>query len=120
MLVQEGLVLGAKAGLDPLQLNEALRNGTARPYSGLLATLLERDFDSPTFTLGLATKDVGLCLESARDLGVPMPVAAAAHQVYLHALAAGFADRSFAATFEAIEEAARVTVPKVDIRKAGE
>ena len=114
-IVQEALVLGVKAGLDPENLLEKLRLGTARPYMGLAPYLLGRRFENPSFTLKLAEKDVSLALEAARANHVPMPVANAAHQTYLRALAAGLGELSFLATLEALEAGANTKVPEVQI-----
>ncbi len=118
-LVQEGLVLGAKAGLDPERLYEMLKVGSAAPHVFLMPYMLGRRFDDPTFTLALAAKDVGLALEAGRETGVPMPVTAAAHQTYLAALAAGLGEKSFVATLEALEAAAATSVPKRDVAEGG-
>ena len=114
-IVQEALVLGVKAGLDPENLSEKLRLGTARPYMGLAPYLLGRRFENPSFTLKLAEKDVSLALEAARANHVPMPVANAAHQTYLRALAAGLGELSFLATLEALEAGANTKIPEVQL-----
>ena len=114
-IVQEAMVLGVKAGLDPENLLEKLRLGTARPYMGLAPYLLGRRFENPSFTLKLAEKDVSLALEAARANHVPMPVANAAHQTYLRALAAGLGELSFLATLEALEAGASTKVPEVQL-----
>lgn len=114
-IVQEAFVLGAKAGLEPGALLEQLRSGTARPYLGLAPYLLGRRFEDPSFTLRLAEKDVSLALEAARAHQVPMPVASAAHQTYLRALAADLGELSFLATLQALEAGAGVEVPEVQI-----
>ena len=114
-IVQEALVLGAKAGLDPEDLVEKLRLGTARPYMGLAPYLLGKRFDNPSFTLRLAEKDVSLALEAARVNQVPMPVANAAHQTYLRALSAGLGEQSFLATLQALEAAAGHELPTIRI-----
>ena len=114
-IVQEAMVLGVKAGLDPENLLEKLRLGTARPYMGLAPYLLGRRFENPSFTLKLAEKDVSLALEAARANHVPMPVANAAHQTYLRALAAGLGELSFLATLEALEAGANTKIPEVQI-----
>ena len=110
-LMQEGIVLAAKAGVDPELLDDVLRASTARPFIGLMPYVLGRRFDNPSFTLALAEKDVRLALESAADLAVPMPLTAAAHETYRQALDAGLGDKSFIATFQALETAAQVAVP---------
>ena len=114
-IVQEALVLGAKAGLDPEDLVDKLRLGTARPYMGLAPYLLGKRFDNPSFTLRLAEKDVSLAIEAARANQVPMPVANAAHQTYLRALSAGLGEQSFLATLQALEAAAGTEIPTIQI-----
>ena len=118
-IVQEALVLGTKAGLDPEDLVEKLRLGTARPYMGLAPYLLGKRFDNPSFTLRLAEKDVSLAIEAARANQVPMPVANAAHQTYLRALSAGLGEQSFLATLQAIEAAAGHKIPTIQIEGGG-
>ena len=90
MIVQEALVLGAKAGLDVRDLVEKLRLGTARPYMGPVGAFLAKQWENPSSTLVIAEKDVALALELAREQQVAMPTANAAHQIYLSALAAGY------------------------------
>ena len=114
-IAQEGLVLGAKAGLDVEELYGMLKVSTARPFIGLMPYLLGRRFDNPSFTLALAEKDVSLALEAGRSLQVPMPVTAAAHQTYLRALANDLGEQSFLATLEALETAANTEVPQVEV-----
>lgn len=107
-IVQEALVLGTKAGLDPEDLVEKLRLGTARPYMGPADAFLARDWEDPTSTLYIGEKDVALALELARSLQVPMPVANAAHQTFLSALAAGHGDLHYFTTLLALESAAGI------------
>jgi 3-hydroxyisobutyrate dehydrogenase-like beta-hydroxyacid dehydrogenase len=113
LVAQELFVLAAKAGLDPARLLEVLRTGSAGMYLGLAEAWLRRGFDAPIFKLALAEKDVALALESARELAVPMPVTAAAHQTYLQALAQGHGQEVFFATLRAVEAAAGHEIPKL-------
>ena len=55
---------------------------------------------TPTFTPALLLKDFQLGLEAARDLEVPMPVAAAAEQVVQSLVGNGYDDVDFAALLE--------------------
>ena len=119
-LVQEGIVLGSRAGLDPAKLYDMLQLSTARPFIGLMPHMVGRRFENPTFSLALATKDVSLALETARELAVPMPVTAAAQQTYLRALASGLGDLSFMATLQALEEGAATTVPQTHIERGSD
>lgn len=111
LIHQEAVVLAAKAGMDPIQLDEVLGASSARLYLGLEKLTLSRKWDDPFFTLALAEKDVALALESARALAVPMPVTAAAHQHYLRGVASGLGSKLCLATLAVIESAAGVEVP---------
>jgi len=82
----EGLVLGLKAGLNPDVLLEVITSGAAS--SDLLLArgkdMLRGDF-SPKGPVGLAVKDVALSLETAKQLGVVLPVGALYQQFLLKA-----------------------------------
>jgi 3-hydroxyisobutyrate dehydrogenase len=54
----------------------------------------------PTFTPPLLLKDFDLGFEAAGELGVPMPVAAAAAQVVQSLIGNGYTDVDFAALLE--------------------
>jgi 3-hydroxyisobutyrate dehydrogenase-like beta-hydroxyacid dehydrogenase len=111
LLFQEGLVMATKAGMDPATLVGVLQGASSAPFTGMARGLLGRRFEPALFALSLAEKDIALALSSARDLGVPMPVAAAAHQTYLEALTAGHGGQQFFATLQEIERRAGVEVP---------
>jgi 3-hydroxyisobutyrate dehydrogenase len=113
MIVQEALVLGAKAGLDVPDLVEKLRLGTARPYMGLVDQFLAKQWENPTSTMMIAEKDTRLALELARENQVAMPVANAVHQYYLAALAAGFNELHHYSTQDLIEAAAGIEIPPI-------
>ena len=113
MIVQEALVLGAKAGLDPIDLVEKLRQGTARPYMGLADNFLAKQWENPTSTVVIAEKDVALALELARDQQVAMPVANAAHQTYLSTLAAGLGELHHFSAQLVLESAAGIEIPAI-------
>lgn len=109
-IVNEALVAGVKAGIDARTLYEVMNVSSASAFVQGVPGLLERRFDDPTFTLALAAKDVGLAVGLGRELGVPMPVAAAAEQAMLAAVAAGFGAKGSSATLLAQEELAGVEV----------
>jgi len=64
-----------KAGVDPLALFEAIRQGAGgrrRTYDALIDQFLPDNYDPPAFALRLAHKDVSLATALAREVGVPM------------------------------------------------
>jgi len=82
----EGLVLGIKAGLDPAVMLDVLISGAAG--SDLIAArgrdMLMGNFKAKG-AVWLAIKDLGLALESAKKLGVVLPMAGLYQQLLLNA-----------------------------------
>lgn len=111
VLIQEGFVMAAKAGMDTGQLLDIVGKSSAGMYLRLAPLLFGRRFDEVMFKLAIAEKDVGVALESAHDLGVEMPMTVAARGVYQDALAMGLGDEVFYATLKVLEAKAGVAVP---------
>ena len=79
----EGMVMGAKAGLDAKTMIDVLNVSSGRSSATqdkFPRAILPRTFDFG-FATGLSHKDVRLCLEEAEALGVPMIVGSAVRQV---------------------------------------
>ncbi|MCZ6533408.1 MAG: NAD(P)-dependent oxidoreductase [SAR324 cluster bacterium] len=71
----ETFTMGVKAGVDPLVLFEAVRQGAtgrARTFDRLVDQFLPNRYDPPAFALRLAHKDVSLAVALGREVGVPM------------------------------------------------
>jgi 2-hydroxy-3-oxopropionate reductase len=109
----EGLVLGAKAGVDPALMVEAMGAGLAR--CGVLEvrapSVLEGNF-TPGFMIRLHLKDLRLALEAGHALGVPLPVTAVVREMYNALQVAGKGDRDHSAIILLLEELAKVQVRK--------
>jgi 2-hydroxy-3-oxopropionate reductase len=107
----EGLVLGAKAGVDPALMVEAIGAGLAR--CGVLEvrapTVLEGNFD-PGFMIRLHLKDLRLALEAGHALGVPLPITATVREMYNALQVAGKGDRDHSAIILLLEDLAKVQV----------
>lgn len=101
--VAEGIAVGRRAGLDLDKLLAVVAAGSgASAMLDLKARpIIERDYE-PLFKLGHMLKDVRHCLAEASALGVELPVAAAAEQIYGAADAAGRYDDDFAAVAEEV------------------
>jgi 3-hydroxyisobutyrate dehydrogenase len=117
LAIGEGLVLGAKAGVDPELLWQCMHWGLDVQLSQLVKTFSETvfkgDFDAPaSFGIGLSRKDVGLATELARHHNVPMPIAALVEQIMVHAISRGWSEQSTASLFRLQEEAAGIEVRK--------
>ena len=112
ILVQEALAIGVKAGIDAEKLYEIWNVSSSSRFVQGVPRLLERNFDNPSFTLALTAKDVGLCVEAAREMNVPATVASAASQVYVRSMAKGLGEKLMSATLITIEDEAGVKIEK--------
>ena len=102
----EATALAVKAGADPKLLGDvvAVSSGqSAQIDDRLRKHILPRNF-TPGMTTELATKDSVLCLELARELGVPTFIASAAHHVYEMGVAKGYGEEEYAALIKLWEE----------------
>ncbi|HLZ69818.1 MAG TPA: NAD(P)-binding domain-containing protein [Dehalococcoidia bacterium] len=117
-LLDEAVVVGAKAGIPPATLFEVMSVSSAGPLVRGLPRLFRRTFEDASFALALARKDVGLAVGAGRDLGVPMPVAAAVEQVYEWAKGNGLGDKNSLATLLLYERAAGVEIHADDVPPA--
>ena len=103
----EGMALAAKEGLDLRTLVEMIRtSGAATPYLERRVEQITERGRPAEFALGLAAKDAGLMVDAGLDVGAPMPVAAALHQVLTFAVAQGLGDRDIGDLVEVAERAA--------------
>ncbi len=92
----EVFTLGVKAGVDPLALFEAVRQGATgrrRTFDGIVDQFLPDKYDPPAFALRLAHKDVSLATALGRELGVPMRLANLTLEEMTEAMGRGWATR---------------------------
>jgi 3-hydroxyisobutyrate dehydrogenase len=99
--LSEIAVLAEKGGVSRAAFLEFLNNSVMGSMFTRYKTpaFVNLDF-TPTFTPELLFKDFELGFEAARELGVPMPVAAAAAQVVQALMGNGYEDVDFAALLE--------------------
>ncbi len=109
----EGFTMGVKAGLDPMELWHAMRQGVigrSRTFDLLGEEYLTSTYEPPKFALRLSLKDFRLALELARDLDVPLKLAQTAYEDYTAAMDLGWGDRDSRAPMHLQNERAGVTV----------
>jgi 3-hydroxyisobutyrate dehydrogenase-like beta-hydroxyacid dehydrogenase len=109
----EGMVLCAKAGIDPELMLDILNNSAAR--SGLVAFkapyVFARNFET-NFSIKWMHKDVGLMLRSGDEQGVPLPLTGLTHQLLKAAIAKGYGEEDICASIKVLEGFAGVEVKK--------
>jgi 3-hydroxyisobutyrate dehydrogenase len=77
-VMSEVFTMGVKAGVEPLALWSAVRQGAfgrKRTFDRLSEQFLIKQFDPPAFALDLAYKDVALATEVGHEFKVPMKIA---------------------------------------------
>jgi 3-hydroxyisobutyrate dehydrogenase len=109
----ETFTMGVKAGMDPVALWEAVRQGvTGRRLTldGLLDQFLPGKYDPPNFALKLATKDVKLATALGRELGVPMRMCNLAYSEMVEACNRGWEGRDSRVVMVLEQERAGVNI----------
>ncbi|HJQ85218.1 MAG TPA: NAD(P)-dependent oxidoreductase, partial [Candidatus Binatia bacterium] len=81
--VAEGVLLAARAGLDPAAMVRALDGGAASSWMlrEQAPRMQRRDF-APGFMVRLQQKDLRLALAAAEELGVALPAAELVHRLF--------------------------------------
>ena len=105
--VAEGLVLGLKAGIDVEAAMTALAGGAAGSW-GLVnrGPNVVRDTYPLGFRVRLHRKDLGIALDAARHLGVPLQLAALVEQWETGLIARGHGDEDVSAIGRVVREQA--------------
>jgi putative dehydrogenase len=90
----EALALGIRAGADPQTLFDVITTsaGNSWMFENRVPHILAGD-DTPRSAVNIFVKDLGIVLDQARALTFPLPLAAAAHQLFLAAAASGHGGR---------------------------
>jgi 3-hydroxyisobutyrate dehydrogenase len=103
--VCEGLMLGAKAGLDLRKLLEVVTAGAAGSWmlSNLGPKMIERDM-RPGFKIKHQQKDLKLVLSFAAELGLPLPGTALVQQMFRAVEAEGLGEQGTQAAIVAMEK----------------
>ncbi|HEY3825977.1 MAG TPA: NAD(P)-dependent oxidoreductase [Bryobacteraceae bacterium] len=107
----EGIVLSTKAGVDPKLMLDILSNSAAK--SGLIdykaPFIFRRDFET-NFSVKWMHKDMGLMLESAQELSVPLFLTSLSRQLFQAAITGGHGEEDICSTIKVLEEMTGVEV----------
>jgi 3-hydroxyisobutyrate dehydrogenase-like beta-hydroxyacid dehydrogenase len=110
----EAVVMGVKSGLDPAVMIDVINSGSGMNTASrdkFPRAILPRTFDFG-FATGLMVKDVRLCLEEAKSLGLSMEVAEAVGRLWEVVIREMGAESDFTSAIQPIEKAAGVVVGK--------
>jgi 3-hydroxyisobutyrate dehydrogenase len=113
MVLAEAFTMGVKAGVDPVALFSAIRQGSLgrqRAVDRMTDQFLPHEFDNPAFALELAHKDVTLATALGREIDVPMRFANMTLAEMTEALNKGWGKRDSRAAMLIQEERAGVDI----------
>ncbi len=105
----EALVLGSKAGVDPQIILKVLSGGYAqtRVMDVRGPKVVRGDFE-PGFKSKFHYKDLNIIMETAKELHVPLPTTAIAHELFNALIACGRGDLDHSAIITVLEDLAGV------------
>jgi 3-hydroxyisobutyrate dehydrogenase-like beta-hydroxyacid dehydrogenase len=109
----EALALGIRAGADPHSLFEVICSsaGNSWMWQNRVPHILEGD-DTPLSAVNIFVKDLGIVLDQARALTFPLPMASAAHQLFLAAAAHGEGAKDDAFVIRVWQALTSIDLPK--------
>src|SRR5262249_2992876 len=109
----ETFAMGVKAGVEPLALWNAVRQGAVGrrfTFDALIDQFLPGKYDPPAFALKLAHKDVALANALGRELGLPMRICNLTLAEMTEALNRGWAGRDSRAVMLLAQERAGIEI----------
>lgn len=113
----EAMAFGARSGVDTRVLYDVITHcaGNSWMFANRVPHMLDDDYQ-PRSAVTIFVKDLGIVLDSARELGFPAPMTALAHQLFIMAAGSGHAAQDDAAVVKVYEamSGARVAQPRKD------
>jgi 3-hydroxyisobutyrate dehydrogenase-like beta-hydroxyacid dehydrogenase len=121
MALAEAMTMGVKAGVDPVTLWAAIRQGSLgrqRIVDRMADQFLPGDYDTPSFALKLGHKDVRLATELGREVDVPMRFASLAYAEMTEAMNRGWGAKDSRAPLRLQTERAGIEIkaPKEELQ----
>lgn len=105
----EALALADSMGLDVAQCHEVLNGGAAQSFmfQDRGSRMVREEFDEARSALNIFVKDMGLVTAAAREAEQPVPLAAAAEQVYLRGRREGLGRQDDSVVYQMLRERKR-------------
>lgn len=104
----EALVLGMKAGMDPMEIYEVIKDGagSSRMFEVRGPMMVDGRYDDATMRVDMWQKDMKIITDFARELGSPTPLLNAAASIYTAAQTEGLGRQDTAAVCAVLERRA--------------
>jgi len=109
----EAMALAIRVGADPKVVYEVISNsaGSSWMFQNRVPHILDGDY-TPRSAVNIFVKDLGIVLDSARKLTFPLPLTAAAHQLFLGAAGAGLGYEDDSAVVKMYQAMSGIELPK--------
>ncbi|MEB3213205.1 MAG: NAD(P)-dependent oxidoreductase [Leptolyngbyaceae bacterium] len=107
--VAEGMAMGLKAGLDMEKVVQAVGGGAAGSWglTNRSGNMITNEYPLG-FRVRFHRKDLNIALEAARELGVPLPIAAFVEQIETGLIARGYGDEDISNIARSVRENAGI------------
>jgi 3-hydroxyisobutyrate dehydrogenase len=107
----EAIALGSKAGIDPNRIFEVISSsaGASWMFQNRVPHILADDY-TPHSSVDIWLKDLDLVVDTGKELHVPTPMAAVAHQLFVMAASSGLGRLDDAAVIKIYEKIANFRV----------
>jgi len=108
----EALVLGSKLGLDSSVMHDVISQGSGKSYAldAKMQNFIMKGNFQPGFAMTLQAKDLGLALDAARDVEMPLPMTRQAAALYEEAINSGLGGEDISALVKTWEQLMDVKV----------
>lgn len=115
----EALTFAVKAGADLAKVRDIVLTATGGNYllANWIPNYMLKDTYEGGFALELMHKDLGAALSAAKDLGVSMPEAGLAYQLFGMAKGLGYGRQDYSAVSKLTQDAANVTIATGEPRR---
>jgi 2-hydroxy-3-oxopropionate reductase len=105
----EALITAEKAGVDPSRVVDAIKGGAAQMWTmDVKPPRLFAGNRQPGFKAYMQHKDLGICLDTGKTYGIPLPMTAVIMQLYQAMLEMGHRELDNSAIITVYEQLANV------------
>jgi len=108
----EAMALGIRTGADPQVLYDVISNsaGSSWMFQNRVPHIIAGDY-TPLSAVNIFVKDLGIVLDSAKKMTFPLPLTAAAHQMFLGAAGAGLGYEDDSAVVKVYQALSGIELP---------
>jgi L-threonate 2-dehydrogenase len=109
----EAIALGIRTGADPKVIYDVISNsaGSSWMFQNRVPHILDGDY-TPLSAVNIFVKDLGIVLDSAKKMTFPLPITAAAHQMFLAAAGAGLGNEDDISVVKVYQALSGIKLPK--------